>query len=347
MQTKEPAEAREKAPPSTADVKSETPEKEEGPARPRVQRAAQPQSNAMPSARAAEMLSDPEPVGGAPGQAQMVKTMQQSVGNTRVGRMAQAGGNAPGNEPMVQRQPDAKKKPAPAKDKVPEGKQAAPGKEQAAEGKQAGSTPASANTTEDLKQKVAATVLAESASGQAADIRWVYYNRVRDAKGESGLKGSSAYSGKSIWYRTWLYMLGDTTYGKDALPKRDEFKGFTTIGNFCEKNSYMQTTAARRAADVKQLVDEMFDKPADNPYQGWIGQGNLDDFNNKSQPNSPYWKRARAYYWLQQQGKARDTYVKVLPAGKSTQFIFDAASIEKYYKTHALPADVPLYKLSE
>jgi hypothetical protein len=242
--------------------------------------------------------------------------MQQSVGNARVARMAN-------NAPLVQRQPNEKQDNEPASTAVP------------------------SYVTENLKQKMAATILAESWPGQAEDIRWMYYNRVSDAKGEAGLNGSAAYSGKGLWYRIWLYMLGDTTYGKDALPKNTEFKGFATIAEFCTRNGYMQTVAAKRAASIKLLVGAMFAKPASNPYQGWIGQGNLNDFNNKSQPRSLYWKQARAYYWLQQQGKVKDMYVKVLPDGKNTQVIFDARSIEKYYANHTLPDDVPLYKPAE
>ncbi len=138
-------------------------------------------------------------------------------------------------------------------------------------------------------------------------------------------------------------MLGDPTYATDALPKLTEFKGFKTVKEFCEKNSFMTTKAAARAVEVKKLVDEMFEKPADNPEPGWTGQGNLNDFNNKSQPKSRYWKMARAYYWLQEQGKVSKTLVKVLAAGKNTQVIFDGGSIEKYYTSHDLPEAVPLY----
>jgi hypothetical protein len=100
MQTKEPAEAKDQGPsPVTADLEAAIPEKAEGPARASVQRA--PAAGAMPPARAAEMLAGPEPAAGAPGQARLMRSMQQSVGNARVGRVAQA--NASG--PAVQRQP--------------------------------------------------------------------------------------------------------------------------------------------------------------------------------------------------------------------------------------------------
>jgi hypothetical protein len=217
------------------------------------------------------------------------------------------------------------------------------------EGKTAGKTTGKAEpsyVTEELKQKVAATILAESWEGQEEKIRWVYYNRVSDAKGEKGLEGSSAYSGKHAWYKIWLFMLGDNTYGKDSLSQKNiNFKGFLTVKDFCEKNAYMKKIASKRAAKVKKLIDDMFKKPSENPYKGWIGQGNINDFNNVSQPKSLYWKKARAYYWLQVDKKVTEKYVDVLPAGSNTQFIFDAAAIKKYYDDakHPLPKTVPLY----
>ncbi len=110
MQTKEHIEAKDKVPPSTADVEPDMPEKAEGPAKVTVQRAMQQPQPTMPPARAAEMLSTPQPMTGAAGQAQMMKSMQQSVGNARVARLAH---NAPGNTPLVQRQPQPAQTPTP------------------------------------------------------------------------------------------------------------------------------------------------------------------------------------------------------------------------------------------
>jgi len=76
---------------------------------------------------------------------------------------------------------------------------------------------------------------------------------------------------------------------------------------------------------------------------GWIGQGNLNDFNNISQPGSLYWKQARAYYWLQEEKKVSEIYVKMLPAGKNTQVLFNATAIQHYFETHSLPQKVPQY----
>jgi len=104
MPTKEPAEAKEKIPPSTADMEAATPEKAEGPARPRVQRATASSPDAMPPAQAAKVLSAPQPAAGAPGKARAMTTMQQTVGNTRAGQVAKAGASGPGNAPPLQRQ---------------------------------------------------------------------------------------------------------------------------------------------------------------------------------------------------------------------------------------------------
>jgi hypothetical protein len=332
-------------------------------------------------ATATERLADSEEPAGAIGRARMTKTLQRAVGNTRVSEMVGAGAPDDVYEQEANRAADSvMRTPVGEKDKQlaqverPVGKarvgqrgrsgqppqttliqrqsegdqEAQPAKAGGSEGKDSDAGSAPSYVTKDLKQKVTATILAESHPGQMADIRWVYYNRVTSAKGEGGLKGSAAYINKGIWYKVWLYMLGDHTYGGDVLPKeRTEFKGFSTLKDFCEKNGYMQTIAAERAGETEKLVDEMFDKPATNPYAGWIGQGNLDDFNNKSKPKDRYWKMARDYYWLQRKGKVKDIYVKVLPAGKNTQVIFDAGKIEKYYRDHDLPAEVPLYEQTE
>ncbi|WP_405864060.1 hypothetical protein [Streptomyces sp. NBC_00005] len=210
----------------------------------------------------------------------------------------------------------------------------------------AGSTSgAPAYATTELKRRLAATVLAESAESQQDDIRWIYFNLVTAAKDEKGLAKSSAYRGESIWYRIWLYVLGDATYGKDPLPgKRAEFSDFKgqTIKDFCEKNGWIRTVARPRGKLLYAQVEAMFTNPAQNPYGNWTGQGNLADFNNRSNKD-PYWKKARAYWGLQEEGKVESVYVKVLPAGKNTQFIFNPIAIELYFRKHTLPSKVPEY----
>jgi hypothetical protein len=194
-----------------------------------------------------------------------------------------------------------------------------------------------AYVTEELKQKTAATILAESWEGQEEDIRWMYLNRITKEKGLKGLEGSTAYKQEGIWYKIWLYMLGDKAYAKDALPNHKNFKGFATVEDFCENNDWMKKVAAKRAEKVKKLVDDMF--TSTNPYAGWIGQGNISDINR----GETYWKSARQYYWLQEAGTVTDQYVKVLKAGNNTQFIFDANSIQKYFEKNPLPKQVKKY----
>jgi hypothetical protein len=201
-----------------------------------------------------------------------------------------------------------------------------------------------AYVTPELKLRFAATVLAESAPSQLSQIGWIYFNLVSTARGETGLRASAAYSGKSIWYRIWLYVLGDDSYGEDLLPDQKEFADFKgqTVKGFCDKNGWVKTVAVPRSKRVRDQVDAMFADPSKNPYKGWIGQGNLDDFNSKSNKDI-YWKKARAYLWLQRSGKVSSTYVEVLPAGKSTQFIFDANAIDVYFRKNPLPDQVPEY----
>jgi len=191
--------------------------------------------------------------------------------------------------------------------------------------------------TEELKQKLTATLLAESYPDQEKEIRWVYYTRINKEKGIKGLEGSTAYVKKEIWYRIWLYVLGDKTHGRDPLPTMENFKGFSTIEDFCEKNGWIKTTAFSRATRVKQLVNDMFSVA--NPYKGWIGQGNISDFNREDR----YWKMARQYYWIQSKKNQVPQYVKVLSAGKNTQFIFDANNIKKYFDSNLLPEKVEKY----
>jgi len=213
--------------------------------------------------------------------------------------------------------------------------------------------------SDDLKRKLTAVTLAESADGQEGDIKWIYLQRVADAGGLAGLKASAAYSGKGIWYRVWLYILGDKTHGDDPLPDTKRFEAFKgkTVATFCKENGWIAKVAVPRAATLKPQVDDMFINPSANPYStskktqaggqkwqvnGWGGQGNLSDFNNESNSDI-YWKKARAYYWLQQDKKVSEMYVKILPAGKNTQVIFNATGLAVYWSTHALPENVPKY----
>jgi hypothetical protein len=90
MQIKEPAEAKDKAPPpSTADLEPATPEKDEGPGHATVQRAARPSASALPTS-ATEMLAAAG-AGTAP-RARMMGRIQQTMGNARVSRMFDTAG---------------------------------------------------------------------------------------------------------------------------------------------------------------------------------------------------------------------------------------------------------------
>jgi hypothetical protein len=209
-------------------------------------------------------------------------------------------------------------------------------------------TPAGVSwVTEDLKRKLAATVLAETDPEQEYDVMWIYLNRVIAAGGEAGLEGSSAYKGKGVRYRQYLYVLGDETYGANALPAQPQFKGFTTIADYCTNNRWFLSHRVERAKRLKFTVDEIFTTPESSAYPGWTGQGSLKDFNNESN-DDVYWKRARAYFWLQESGAVREIYVKVLkpePSARLITVIFHADAIRDYFIANPdkLPADVPRY----
>lgn len=320
-----------KAPPPQVVDKAEEPEKDAGPARQTATRPTRPPATARAPAvaRATDKVAHPETGGGAD-RARAMSAMQHSVGNSRVSRLVNAPPDSTADR-LVQRQSAEQGGTTPRAT----GSAAEP---------VAAMSAAPSLVTPPLIQRMTATALAESWEGQETDVRWVYYNRVMSAQGEGGLTGSSAYAAKSPWYRVWLYVLGDHSHGATKLPQGiPQFKGYSTVAEFCAKNGYMRTAARARAQNAQRLVAETFAQPAKSPGAGWTGQGNLADFNNKSQPNSLYWKMARAYYWLQEDNKVAEKYVKVLQAGRHSQVIFDAHAIEQYYKQNRLPASVPLY----
>jgi hypothetical protein len=121
----------------------------------------------------------------------------------------------------------------------------------------------------------------------------------------------------------------------------EDYKG-QTVADFCTKNGWIKMVATARAVGMMTQVEEMFTAPDSNPYKGWEGQGNLADFNNESN-DDVYCKRVPAYYWLQQEHKVDEIYVKVLPAGKSTQVLFSAKAIAAYWAHNTLPTNVPKY----
>jgi len=205
----------------------------------------------------------------------------------------------------------------------------------------------------NIRQELTATVLAESDPkqvGQEKEIRWIYFNLTNQGKDSAGLDKSSAHRLEQPWYKVWLRLIDGTSYDKDPLPPHKEFQYtdtqgnvvyYKTVGEYCTKNSFATSVAAKRAEKAIGLIDEMYAHPEQNPYPGWTGQGSWDDIQTK-------WKDVRCYYWLQSGLPCGDLkppvtlYIKVL-RGKpiaSTTFLFDRNSIEKYFKDHPLPKDV-------
>ncbi|HYF32569.1 MAG TPA: hypothetical protein VD993_15700 [Chitinophagaceae bacterium] len=196
-----------------------------------------------------------------------------------------------------------------------------------------------------IRNEFISTIFAEAVSGQETDIAWIYYNLISQ-KGASGLTRSAAYNNKSDNFKIAMTALGDKTYLEDKL--RDSWVKKSkvpekTVGEYVDKNGYFTSNVAPRVASIAGIVDGIIAKPAGNPYPGWTGQGNLDDFNNISKPNSKYWKMARAYFWLQKAGAVTETYVKEIGKGENVQFIFNGKKIEDYYKVNKLPDTVPKY----
>ncbi len=195
--------------------------------------------------------------------------------------------------------------------------------------------------TDEFKRKLTATILAESADGQEETIRWVYETNTRKAGGLKGLEKSTAYKKTEVWYKVWLYMLGDQTHASDALPtegsRAKSFVGYKTVKEFCDKNGWMQSVARRRAEKTKKLVDAMYKEGATNPYKDWIGQGNIDDFNR----NDSYWRAAREYYWLQVDKKVNEKLVEIIPGSPKsrTQFLFHADKIKKHFDNYKKLSD--------
>lgn len=197
-----------------------------------------------------------------------------------------------------------------------------------------------------IRNEYVSTIFAEAWPGQENDIAWIYYNLISDAKGISALKKSSAFKEKSDNYKIAMTALGDKRYEADKPSsgwlKKTKAK---SIRDYVDNNAYFKSNAAPRILSVASIVDGILKDSSKNPYSGWTGQGNLDDFNNVSSPNSKYWKMARAYYWLQESGAVKEAHVKPVGSGKTIQFIFNGKKIEQYFKSNKLPDKVPLYEL--
>jgi hypothetical protein len=272
-----------------------------------------------PEARAGSAALD-EP---APTNAALAKAVEQTLAapSALVARLAATAGNSAVNLLMRQTPSETEPQPAPA----------------------AGGEQRPAWATEDFKRKFAATILAEAVVGQETDISWVYYNLILAHGAEGGLSKSSAYAKRKPWYKVWLHLLGDTTYGADALPKEKSFEGYTTVADYCTRNGWARTQADTRGKAVLDQFDRIVSAPESNPMAGFTGQGNLADLNNESN-DDVYWTRTRAYLWLQQEDPTKPVYVKVIGTGRNRQVLFNADAIKAYWDANPpLPKDVPKY----
>ena len=193
-----------------------------------------------------------------------------------------------------------------------------------------------------LKRKIAAIVLAESYPGQEKDIVWIYYNQWKSL-GEKGLKRSVAYKKKGMWYKVYMIALGDKTFENDKGTKGHP-KKYKNLSEYVKKHNWFKKYRQKKVDKIMKLVEEVFENPGKNPYKGWLGQGNLTDFNR----NDGKWKKARRYFYLQNQKKVKKIFVKELPADKAENysFIFDENKINDYFKKNPgmLPDFVKKYE---
>lgn len=195
-----------------------------------------------------------------------------------------------------------------------------------------------------IKKEYVATVFSEAWPGQESDIAWIYYNLLTKDMSISALKKSSAFRLKSDNFKIAMTALGDLTFAEDAPTDKwlKDVKA-TSIKDYVDNNSYFKNVAEPRIKSIDSIINGIITTPATNPYPGWTGQGNLDDFNNISSPGSKYWKMARAYFWLQEADSTVEKLVKALGNGPTMQFIFNGKKIENYYKLNQLSQEVPKY----
>lgn len=219
-------------------------------------------------------------------------------------------------------------------------------------------TPKLSFTNKD-KISITATVMGETNHGalsldQQKAVAWVYYNRIgRDGSVKKGLNGSYAYNrpGKSdlptLWVMTWMVALGDNAYSSQG--SEGEY-GTKTVGQLAQNSAV--SPLVEKAKILKSALDEDFKDPQrNNPYPGFTGQGYWGDLNRED----GVWKMARAYYWLQEEGKVSGKFASTLVvklktegAERTTTFIFKEKELQKYFKEHPdqLPKDVPKYNYS-
>jgi hypothetical protein len=191
--------------------------------------------------------------------------------------------------------------------------------------------------TDDLRRKFAATVLAEAYDGEEMDIAWIYYTRVVVAdRGEAGLKASSAYAGKGAWYKVWMVALGDTAFAAEKS-KAKGVSDYPTIADYVHKHGWFRDVGQPRANAWSDILDRLHKDSSANPYQGWEGQGSLDDFNR----DTGKWPKARQFYWLQEAGQVKERHVKIL----ERSVLFNERAIEKFFAKNPdkLPKTVKKY----
>ncbi|HEY4482261.1 MAG TPA: hypothetical protein VI489_05360 [Candidatus Brocadiaceae bacterium] len=209
------------------------------------------------------------------------------------------------------------------------------------------------NLTSREKNEYIATVLSESDQGnvQPNAIAWVYYNLMVANGVQKGLDESSAHNGKAPqgWYKGYMTGLGETDYKDQKLPeyiyKYDKNLKGKTYTDYVQSEYYKQIITPRVNKTKNYIENTILKNPASNPYPGFTRQGYWGDLNQLSGPSKKdaTWKMARAYFWLQKEGKVKNSYVVEFKAGKKTTFIFHQKNVEAYFKKNKLPDDVPLY----
>ena len=116
-----------------------------------------------------------------------------------------------------------------------------------------------------------------------------------------------------------------------------------TIGEYTN-GSYFKAVIAPKVQAVENYINKtVLADPSKNPYEGWTGQGYTGDINRSDN----YWKMARAYFWLQKDGKVTNILVEEVYNEKQpikTTFIFNGEKIKEYFsKNPDQLKSVPLY----
>ena len=75
-------------------------------------------------------------------------------------------------------------------------------------------------------------------------------------------------------------ILDDTSFVNDKGSSGDP-KKYDSLGEYVKTDRWFINFGQPRANTTKTLVDDMFKKPEENPYPGWLGQGSIDDFKSR------------------------------------------------------------------